>query len=177
MSFETEMALELSDTEWPFTYINHDREIVRAFVFDDEYNFYFMRILRDDEFGRAILIETSGGGVEAEESLETAVKRELKEELGVDVDVLRKIGVVSDYYNFIHRHNVNHYFLCKIKSFGEKQLTKDEKEKFRLSTLKLSLEEALEEYQKCSNSKLGRLLANREVPILKRTQELMKHLG
>ena len=38
-----------------------------------------------------------------------------------------KIGVVSDYYNLIHRHNINNYFLCKVESFGEKELTEDER--------------------------------------------------
>ena len=41
-------------------------------------------------------------------------KRELKEELGADVEVVCKIGVVSDYYNLIHRHNINNYFLCRV---------------------------------------------------------------
>ncbi len=174
MDCKTELSLELQDTEWPFTFTDHRREIVRAVVFDDSNNFYFMRVLRDDGFGQATLIETSGGGVEPGESLETAIKRELKEELGVEAEVLSKIGTVSDYYNYIHRHNINHYFLCKIKAFGEKQLTKDEREKFQLSTLNLTLDEALEEYRKCSDSKLGRLLSNRETPILERAKALME---
>ena len=66
-----------------------------------------MRANRDDDFGKATLIETAGGGVEAGEDLDTAIRRELKEELGADVEILCKIGVVSDYYNLINRHNVN----------------------------------------------------------------------
>lgn len=109
-----ELNLELQDTQWPKTYIDHDRQIVRAIVVDDEQNFYFVKVQRDDDFGKGTFIETSGGGVEAGEDLTTALKRELKEELGANVDILCKIGVVSDYYNLIHRHNINNYFLCKI---------------------------------------------------------------
>ena len=112
-----ELNLELQDTQWPKTYIDHDRQIVRAIVVDDEQNFYFVKVQRDDDFGKGTFIETSGGGVEAGEDLTTALKRELKEELGANVDILCKIGVVSDYYNLIHRHNINNYFLCKINSF------------------------------------------------------------
>ena len=111
-----ELNLELQDTQWPKTYIDHDRQIVRAIVVDDEQNFYFVKVQRDDDFGKGTFIETSGGGVEAGEDLTTALKRELKEELGANVDILCKIGVVSDYYNLIHRHNINNYFLCKINS-------------------------------------------------------------
>lgn len=115
-----ELNLKLQDTQWPKTYIDHDRQIVRAIVVDDEQNFYFVKVQRDDDFGKGTFIETSGGGVEAGEDLTRALKRELKEELCTNVDILCKIGVVSDYYNLIHRHNINNYFLCKINSFGKK---------------------------------------------------------
>ena len=55
--------IELEDREWPFTYTDHDRRIVRAIVFDGDGFLYFTRITRDDHFGKATLIETSGGGV------------------------------------------------------------------------------------------------------------------
>lgn len=84
-----------------------------------------------------------------------------------------KIGVVSDYYNLIRRHNINNYYLCRIVSFGEKHLTKDEIEDFHLSTLKLSYEEALAEYDRCSCTPLGKLVAAREVPVLKRAGEIL----
>ena len=64
---QEELLLNLEDKEWPLTTINHDRMIARAIVVDDEENFYFVRANRDDDFGKATLIETSGGGVESGE--------------------------------------------------------------------------------------------------------------
>ena len=61
---ENEIYIKLKDEEWDFEYTDHDRQIVRAIVFDDSGNFYFVRVDRDDDFGRAVLIETAGGGVE-----------------------------------------------------------------------------------------------------------------
>lgn len=168
-----ELNLQLKDTEWPLEYIDHDRKIVRAIVFDDQENYYFVRAKRDDDFGKATLIETSGGGVEAGEDLETALKRELKEELGAEVEIMHKIGIVSDYYNLIHRHNINNYYLCKITSFGEKHLTRDEIEDFHLSTLRLSYRDAEEEYKKCTETKIGKLIAARELPVLRRAKVLL----
>ena len=123
-----------------------------------------------------MLIETSGGGVEENEALDDAILRELKEELGVDACILGKIGTVSDYYNLIHRHNINHYYLCKAVSFGGKNLTKDEIECFHLSTLRLSYEAAVAEYQKRASTKIGRLIANRELPILQRAKQMLDSL-
>ena len=88
-----------------------------------------------------------------------------KEELGVQVDVICKIGVV------------NHYYLCKVESFGEKNLTEDEKNVFHLSTLKLSYEKAVQEYQKKSKTRLGKLIANRELPILFRAKEIIDEMN
>lgn len=169
----SEIEIELQDTEWEASYINHDRLIARAVVFDDEGYYYFVRAERDDDFGKAVLIETSGGGVESGEELEIAVKRELGEELGADVDIICKIGLVSDYYNQIHRHNISHYFLCRVRSFNERHLTNEETEDFNLSTLKLTYEAALKEYEKCSNTKIGRLIANRELPVIMRAREII----
>ena len=171
MTDTPERMFEFRDTEWPFTGIDHDRQIVRAIVFDDDGILYFVRARRDDEFGKATLIETSGGGVEPGEDLDTAIRRELKEELGAEVDVCEKIGVVSDYYNLIRRHNINHYFLCRVRSFGEKHLTQDEAERFHLSVLKLRYEDAVCEYEARKDSKLGRLIAQRELPILRAARE------
>lgn len=167
-----EIRIELQDTEWPMEYTDHDRLIVRAIVTDEAGNYYFVRAERDDDFGKATLIETSGGGVEPGENLQDAVRRELKEELGIDARILEKIGIVSDYYNLIHRHNINHYFLCRVEAFGEKHLTEDEIQCFHLSTLKLTYEEAIHEYERCSVTKIGKLIANRELPVLKRAKEI-----
>lgn len=170
---QSEILLHLQDDEWPFEYTDHDRPTARAIVFDDNGYFYFVRAVRDDDFGKATLIETAGGGVESGEDLHTAVIRETREELGANVEVLCKIGVVDDYYNLIHRHNINNYYLCKVISFGDKNLTQAEIDDFHLSTLKLSYEEAMLEYNKCSESKLGSLIAKREVPILQRAKTIL----
>ena len=172
---DKELYIELQDTQWQFDYTNHDRNIARAIVYDDNGEFYFVRAERDDDFGKATLIETAGGGVEMGEDLQTAIKRELKEELGVSVEIVCKIGVVSDYYNLIHRHNINNYFLCKVKSFGEKNLTQDEMDSFHLSTLKLTYEEAVHEYENRKSTRLGTLVANRELPVLYRAKEIIEN--
>lgn len=176
MTKREEIYLELKDEEWPFEYTDHDRMIVRAIVVDDEGYFYFVRADRDDDFGRAVIIETAGGGVEVGEDLDEAIKRELNEELGAQVEVICKIGVVSDYYNLIHRHNINNFYLCRAVSFGEKMLTEDEINYFHLSTLKLTYDEAIQEYAKNRESMLGRIVANRELPILIRAKEILDNI-
>ena len=170
----SEFYLHLQDQVWPYEYTDHHRQIVRAIVFDNDGCFYFVRAERNDAFGEATLIETAGGGVEAGEDLTAAILRELKEELGADVEIICKIGVVEDYYNLIHRHNINNYFLCRAVSFGQTHLMPDEIEQFHLSTLKLSFQDAVAEYARRSHTPLGRLIANRELPVLLRAKSLLE---
>ena len=161
-----QIDLSLSDAEWDFCGVTHERQIVRAIVVDGDNNFYFVRVDRDDDFGKAKYIETAGGGVEDGEDLESAIRRELFEELGATVDVVCKLGVVRDYYNRIKRRNINNYYLCQVKSLGQRHLTEDEARCFHLSTVKLTYESALAEYEKGMSTRIGRLVAARELPIL-----------
>lgn len=161
-----ELYLELSDDQWSYEFTDHDRQIARAIVYDDQGYFYFVRAVRNDDFGSATTIETAGGGVEDGEELETAIIRELGEELGAEVEIKGRIGVVSDYYNLIHRHNINNYFLCRATAFSERHLTEDEIERFHLSTLRLTFDQAVSEYENSRKYPLGRLIAARELPIL-----------
>lgn len=73
-----ELKINLQDTEWKYDYIDHDRNIARAIVYDENGYFYFVRAKRDDDFGKATLIETAGGGVEEGEDLIAAIKGKLK---------------------------------------------------------------------------------------------------
>ena len=50
----------------------------------------------------------------------------------------------------------------------------DEIEQFHLSTLKLSYEEAVAEYEKRSVTKLGSLIANRELPVLRYAKRILQ---
>ena len=63
--------------------------------------------------------------------------------------------------------------MCRIESFGNKKLRQDEINNFHLSTLKLSYEEAVQEYEDRANTRLGKLVANRELPILHRAKKII----
>ncbi len=165
--------LELKDEEWPFEGVEQERVVVRAIVVDDSGALYFVRANRDDVFGKASFLETSGGGVEAGENLTDAIHRELKEELGATVEILCKLGVVDDFYNVIRRHNINHYYLCKVISWGGQNMTEDEKNYFRLSVVKTSYAEALRFYEEGRETKIGRLIANREEPVLRAVKGIL----
>lgn len=62
-----------------------------------------------------------GGRLEMFETFEQAVKREVKEETGVDVEVIDCLGICDHIIKTENKHWVSPSYLCKIKS-GEPQI-------------------------------------------------------
>ena len=59
----------------------------------------------------------------------------------------------------------------------QKNMTQEERELFHLSTLKVTYEEALREYETCAATKLGKLLAAREVPVLRQARAMLDEIN
>lgn len=55
-----------------------------------------------------------GGRLEMFETFEEAVKREIKEEVGVDIDVIDELGICDHIIKSEQKHWVSPSFLCKI---------------------------------------------------------------
>jgi 8-oxo-dGTP diphosphatase len=171
------LNLYLEDTCWAKSGkpIN-DRLIVRAIVLDGD-KLVFAHIERHDAFADFGYLETSGGGVQKGEDLLTALKRELKEELGYEVEVICYLGQVIDYYNLIDRRNINNYFLVrKIKEVGN-HLMEDEKNDFHLTPSKVTYEQAIASYKAINGKKIGTLLFNREVPVIRLAEYVIESYG
>lgn len=55
-----------------------------------------------------------GGGVRPFDTIEETLKREIKEELGVDIEIIRLISVTNDIIKEENQHWVSPQFLCRI---------------------------------------------------------------
>lgn len=62
------------------------------------------------------LWDTPGGFVEAGESLEECVRRELREEAGIEIEVGRLIATVPDTYGPAGDATINAFFECRLMS-------------------------------------------------------------
>lgn len=166
------VALELEDTQYPENGFNHKRVTARGIVLDEKGRIALHFIRRNDIFGDEAYYETPGGGVDEGETLEEALTRECKEELGEDIEVLRGLGVVKDAYNLIHRKNENHYFLCKKLSQGEKHFV-SEGDSLIQKTVWVSIDEGIALLRSQNDSGVSALVKARELPILEETRRVL----
>jgi ADP-ribose pyrophosphatase YjhB (NUDIX family) len=70
-----------------------------------------------------------GGGVEENENIKDTLHRELGEEAGCEIDIVRQLGLTIEYRDQINQLQISYVYLTKV--FGEPNqpvFTKDEKE-------------------------------------------------
>ena len=156
----------LVDNEYQNNGIDHVRRAVRALVINSKNNkIAFIKIKKDDIFGYRDYYEIPGGGVKKNETLQKALKREIKEELGLLINNIVPIGKVKDFYNLIKQENISYYYLCTIDRKTKRNLTNLEKTLFE-KICWMDIDKAIRKYQKMTKEPLARLIKNRELPIL-----------
>jgi len=167
------ILLTLTDEEYPNSGFNHIREVVRALVLDECGRVAIHYLERDDKFGKIDYYETPGGGVDEGETFVEAVKRECREEIGYEIEIVDEIGEVDDAYNLIGRQNHNHYYLAKRTNFvGTHFVSKGDS--YIKKTIWVDLDEAVTLYQSMPDKLVSKLVKNRELPILLLAKELIK---
>ena len=98
---------------------------IGAFIFNDRNE--FLMVLRGENCkNEAGMWMLPGGAVDFNERLQDTVKREIKEELGIDVEVDELVGVINHILPEEKQHWVSNIFKCKIVS-GEPRIQEPHK--------------------------------------------------
>ena len=86
---------------------------VSAIVINDKKEILFTKRSMDDDFLPGFW-DIPGGGIEYGETAQEGLKRELKEECGIDIEVIKPVGVNSYIMHEIQRIEIT--FLSKAKN-------------------------------------------------------------
>ena len=117
------------------------REAARAVVFDDE---NYVALLYASQYG---YYKLPGGGIEKDEDPEIALKRECAEEIGCNIKIERKLGVVLEYRKRYGLKQTSHCYIAKLIGIkGRPTLMEDEIEE-GFQTIWMPIEEAIKKVQ------------------------------
>jgi 8-oxo-dGTP diphosphatase len=97
------------------------REAARAVVLDKDNNVALLHATKTDYY------KLPGGGLDEDIDKIVALKRECREEIGCDVEVLGELGLVNEWRKFCTLHQISYCYLAKV--IGDKglpDLTEDE---------------------------------------------------
>ncbi len=168
--FKTTLCFE--DNLYPNHGFDHVREVARGIVLNEKNEIPLLKIYCDDIFGHRDHYETPGGGIEKNETKEEALKRELNEEIGAEVEIIAPLLVTEDYYNLIKRKTISYYYLCRLKSLHQNNLLPEEKT-FIKGMVWVSLDKAIDLYQNAMIGKVAKLIQQRELPVLLMAKEMI----
>ena len=110
---------------------------------------------RDENFKGIVLIERKnppfgialpGGFVDIGESCETAVVREMREEISLDVQIIKLLGIYSDPKRDPRFHTVSAVYICK--AYGEPKAADDAKKSFVYPVDEIPMEKLVFDHEK-----------------------------
>lgn len=108
-----------------------------------------------------------GGGVDAGESIEEALKREVREEVGCDCEIIRPVGMTIEYRNKYQLLHISYCYVANVVGeIGQPALEGGEIEEGQ-ETLWLTPEEVLEKMKSDKPGKFeGHFILKREMSFL-----------
>ncbi len=160
------LLYKLKDNEFKYNGITKTRKAIRGIVINKENKIAIIHLFGDDIFGHRDYYETPGGGKKRFETNKKALKREIKEELGVTIKNIKAIGKIIDYYNLINQKNISYYYLCYVDRCSVANLTGFEKKIFE-NIYWYDIDTIISLYSNMINEPLARLVKNREEGIFK----------
>lgn len=159
---------DLYDTYYPKSGFSKLRSSVRGLVFKGD-KVAMLHIQTNDEFGPRDHLEIPGGGIEQGEDHKIALIRELKEELGVHVEVGAYLGFVIQRWNILERITFQHYYVCEYVEDTKQALT-DYEQSMISEVVWMPLNELMDELNK-ETFGINKMIHDRELDVI---QEYLK---
>lgn len=141
--------------------IMNNRLVVRGIIENNDHKFALLKIEADDLFGHRDHYETPGGGVEENESLEFALKREILEELGCKIEIRRCIGYIDIEYNLLSRVDRCIFYHAVVKEEAEPTWSENEKKLIK-KIVWLSSDEIKDIYKYYEVANVGKMIHERD---------------
>ena len=156
-----------SNTQAPEVY--KERKASRAIVYDTDKNVALLHASKKSYH------KLPGGGIEEEEDIHEALRRETLEEIGCDVTNIRNLGIIEEYRNDFLLHQVSYCFIADL--LGEKGANHLEEDEIAdgFEPVWLPLQSAIEilEGESSVGDYEGKFIRLRDLTFLKEARNLL----
>ena len=166
LTINSEHASQSNVNDYPI------REAVRAVVLDKESRIALLYVSKNKYY------KLPGGGIESSESHLEALKRECREEIGCDVEVMGELGMIVEYRKFCKLKQISYCYFAKTVGLKKKpQFTAEELED-GFENRWLTYKEALFvlKNNKAIGVEGGLYIAPRDLTILQSAEEFLREL-
>lgn len=161
----------IDDIIYPFKGVDKKRKTVRAILINDKKEIALLHIVGIDQFGNRNHYETPGGGVEINEDLVSALKREILEETGYTIKNIQEIAHIDIQYNLLKRIDEGFFYFCKVDKYIDVNLNEYEKELFK-DIKWISVQEIDNFYLTSKVENVGKMIHKRDYLLIKKAKEL-----
>lgn len=149
------------------------RIAARAVIIDTELNTPILSV-RDGDF-----YKIPGGKIEENEDLQTGLNREIKEEVGCDIEILDKVGEFEFFMESEGRSNYSVCYLAKlVGERGEPDFDENEKQR-KFELLWVNIDQAIKIFERCvpkTDDPIEIAIHHRDLNFLKKARDLaVKH--
>lgn len=104
-----DLGLSSSQSTGEVTEVKYEvRKSTRAILIDAFGKVAMMHVSKDDYY------KLPGGGVEENEDVLSALKRELREEVGAEIEVINPVGIIVEYREYFQQLQFSYAFLCHV---------------------------------------------------------------
>lgn len=116
-----------------------------------------------------------GGGIEAGEDLESALRREVLEESGCEVEIIQELGEIHEYRTHFEQFQKSYCFITQVKGcIGKTQFTESEiEDEFELKWFTLDEAIKLAEGTK-TGEYMGKFVQERILVFLREAREVLQ---
>ena len=144
------------------------RKAARAVLYNDKKQIAFLYVSKHHYH------KLPGGGIEEDESIETALAREVLEEFGCTIKVNSELGLIIEYRNQFEQIQLSYCYLAKVKeNHGRQQYTEKElSQGFQLQWVNLNEAIKLLEQDQPTTYE-GKFIVNRDLTFLKKAKKLV----
>jgi 8-oxo-dGTP diphosphatase len=147
--------------------VEQERRASRAVVFDTEGNVALLHATKKN------FHKLPGGGIEQGEDIETALRREVSEEIGCAVKNIRELGMVEEFRNQWALHQISYCFLADLD--GAKGLPHLEEDEIAdgFETVWVGIDDAIKilESETSIEDYEGKFIQLRDLTLLKEAKE------